>query len=191
MVFVGQGPDYLSLRTSALASVAIPPNVLSLRTSPQTGVAIPRLEEKCIDNFPTERGNVTISGGNRYLIPFNRGIATTSLRTGLAMTGNLEPVRQTPICRHAVKSDGHVLFPKKHPGHFCPGCGGIYAFAGCFSLRCPRLVRAKADTARLMRGKTTFLYWGFPTFVGLKPQKEKAEKSLCPNQKFPTSADFS
>ncbi len=39
-------------------------------------VAIPRLEEKCIDNCPTERGNVAISGGNRYLVPFNRGIAT-------------------------------------------------------------------------------------------------------------------
>ena len=31
-----------------------------------------------------------IFGGNRYLVPFNRGIATTSVRTGLAMTGNLE-----------------------------------------------------------------------------------------------------
>ncbi len=39
-------------------------------------VAIPRLEGKCIDNCPTERGNVAISGGNRYLVPFNRGIAT-------------------------------------------------------------------------------------------------------------------
>ncbi len=63
---------------------------LSLRTRPQPGVAIPRLEEKCIDNCPTERGNVAIFGGNRYLVPFNRGIATTSLRTGLAMTENFE-----------------------------------------------------------------------------------------------------
>ena len=55
---------------------ALTPNFLSLRTSPQTGVAIPRLEEKCIDNCPTERGNVAISDGNRYLVPFNRGIAT-------------------------------------------------------------------------------------------------------------------
>ena len=39
-------------------------------------VAIPRLEGKCIDNCPTELGNVAISGGNRYLVPFNRGIAT-------------------------------------------------------------------------------------------------------------------
>ena len=42
-----------------------------------------------------------IFGGNRYLIPFNRGIATTSVRTGLAMTGNLESARQTPIYRTA------------------------------------------------------------------------------------------
>ena len=40
-----------------------------------------------------------IFGGNRYLVPFNRGIATTSVRTGLAMTGNFEAERQTPICR--------------------------------------------------------------------------------------------
>ena len=39
-------------------------------------VAIPRLEGKCIDNCPTERGNTAIFGGNRYLFPFNRGIAT-------------------------------------------------------------------------------------------------------------------
>ena len=41
-----------------------------------SGVAIPRLERKCIDNCPTARGSVAIIGGNRYLVPFNRGIAT-------------------------------------------------------------------------------------------------------------------
>ena len=39
---------------------------------------------------PHKMGVSTIFGGNRYLAPFNRGIATTSVRTGLAMTGNLE-----------------------------------------------------------------------------------------------------
>ena len=39
-------------------------------------VAIPRLEGKCIDNCPTEWENLAIFGGNRYLVPFNRGIAT-------------------------------------------------------------------------------------------------------------------
>ena len=39
-------------------------------------VAIPRLEGKRIDNCPTERENLAIFGGNRYLVPFNRGIAT-------------------------------------------------------------------------------------------------------------------
>ena len=34
------------------------------------------------------RGNGHVFGGNRYLVPFIRGIATTSLRTGLAMTEN-------------------------------------------------------------------------------------------------------
>ena len=36
--------------------------------------------------------------------PSNRGIATTSVRTGLAMTGNRESARQTPICRMAEES---------------------------------------------------------------------------------------
>ena len=60
--------------------------LLSLRASAPTGVAIPQFEGKCIDNCPTERENLAIFGGNRYLVPFNRGIATTSVRTGLAMT---------------------------------------------------------------------------------------------------------
>ena len=46
---------------------------------------------------PGRMGIVAIFDGNRYLVPFNRGIATTSVRTGLAMTGNLETARQTPI----------------------------------------------------------------------------------------------
>ena len=59
LVFVGLCPDYLSLRTSAHA-----------------GVAIPRLEGKCIDNCPIGQGNAAIFGGNRYLVPFIMGIAT-------------------------------------------------------------------------------------------------------------------
>ena len=51
---------------------------LSLRASSQTGVAIPRLEGKCIDNNPAEWENVAFFGGNRHLVPFNRGIATTT-----------------------------------------------------------------------------------------------------------------
>ena len=62
-------------------------------------------------NPPVERNQVTITTKNRgdfhsfryYSVhfPSNRGIATTSLRTGLAMTGNWESARQTPICRIA------------------------------------------------------------------------------------------
>ena len=60
-------------------------------------------------NPPVEWNQVTIitkkRGGFhsfRYYsvhFPSNRGIATTSVRTGLAMTGNFDTQRQTPICR--------------------------------------------------------------------------------------------
>ena len=58
-------------------------------------------------NPPVEWSQVTITTKNRgnsqfywYFsvhFPSNRGIATTSVRTGLAMTGNWESARQTPI----------------------------------------------------------------------------------------------
>ena len=51
---------------------------------------------------PEKLGAAALFDGNRYLVPLNRGIATTSLRTGLAMTGNLEAKRQTTICRAAA-----------------------------------------------------------------------------------------
>ena len=66
---------------------------LSLRTSPQTGVAIPRLEGKCTDQHQ-KMGVPAIFGGNRYLVPLNRGIATTSVRTGLAMTAFFRGAKQ-------------------------------------------------------------------------------------------------
>ena len=49
--------------------------MLSLRASAHTGVAIPRLEGKCTEKHP-KMGTSAIFGGNRYLVPFNRGIAT-------------------------------------------------------------------------------------------------------------------
>ena len=64
------------LHSDKLVFAGLCPDYLSLRTSPQTGVAIPRLEGKCIDNFPTGQGNTSIFGGNCYLVPFIRGIAT-------------------------------------------------------------------------------------------------------------------
>ena len=78
---------------------------LSLRTSPQTGVAIPQLEGKCIDNCPTEWGNVAIFGGNRYLIPFIRGIATPVC----ALARNDSKNTQTPICRFAGRKLKEIL----------------------------------------------------------------------------------
>ena len=43
--------------------------------------------------FPKRVEEAAFFGGNRYLVPWSRGIATTSLRTGLAMTAFF----QTPI----------------------------------------------------------------------------------------------
>ena len=78
-------------------------SLLSLRASAHTGVAIPRIEGKCTEKH-SKMGTSAIFGGSRYPVPFNRGIATTSLRTGLAMTGYFDTQRQTPICRMAEES---------------------------------------------------------------------------------------
>ena len=79
-------------------------NYLSLRTSPLKWCGNPPVRGEMYRKVP-KNGGYRDFGGNRYLIPFNRGIATTSVRTGLAMTGNLESARQTPIYR--VVSDIH------------------------------------------------------------------------------------
>ena len=50
-------------------------------------------------------GIPAIFGGNRYLVPFSRGIATTSVRTGLAMTAFF----QTPIYHTARLSNQAAL----------------------------------------------------------------------------------
>ena len=60
LVFVGLSPGFLSLRES------------SAHWSWQS----PYLVGKCIDNCPTGRGNTAFFGRNRYLVPFNGGIAT-------------------------------------------------------------------------------------------------------------------
>ena len=127
-MLIGLTQQYDKLLFSALT-----PYFLSLRTSPQTGVAIPQLEGKCIDNCPTERGNIAIFGGNRYLIPFNRGIATTSVRTGLAMTGNLghSPTNTNlPIPRNGSllreNSRRIVIIPEKSTCSHSAGAGASY-----------------------------------------------------------------
>ena len=68
-------PRFLGKQKNCCLKVCVP-NYLSLRTSAHAGVAIPRLGGKCIDNFPTDRENTAIFGGNRYLVPFIGGIAT-------------------------------------------------------------------------------------------------------------------
>ena len=75
----------------------MPSSFLSLRTSAL----------KWCGNPPVERNQVTITAKNRgdfhsfrccpVHFPSNGGIATTSVRTGLAMTGNLKAKRYTPI----------------------------------------------------------------------------------------------
>ena len=67
-------------------------STLSLRTSPLSWCGNPPVRGKMYRQLPYRAGNLAIFGGNRYLVPLNGGIATTSLRTGLAMTGNLEQI---------------------------------------------------------------------------------------------------
>ena len=59
---------------------------LSLRTSPLSWCGNPPVRGEMYRIAPHKMGVSTIFGGNRYLVPFNRGIAATSVRTGLAMT---------------------------------------------------------------------------------------------------------
>ena len=57
-------------------------------------VAIPRLEGKCTEKYQ-KMGGTAIFGGNRYLVPFNRGIATPVC----ALARNDSVIFQTPIYR--------------------------------------------------------------------------------------------
>ena len=50
--------------------------MLSLRASAHTGVAIPLLSGEMYRKVLGKMGVTAIFGGNRYLVPFNRGIAT-------------------------------------------------------------------------------------------------------------------
>ena len=58
-------------------------------------------------------GNSAIFGGNRYLVPFNRGIATTSVRTGLAMTENFGAKPLNTNFTYYLKSSNHGALRKK------------------------------------------------------------------------------
>ena len=74
----------------------------------------PPVRWKMYRQLPYRAGIVAIFGGNRYLVPFIRGIATTSVRTGLAMTAKNV---QTPIsrfaglCRSSRRDSGIVNCP--------------------------------------------------------------------------------
>ena len=64
----------------------------------------PPVREEMYRQLPNRVGVVAIFGGSRYLVPWGRGIATTSVRTGLAMTGNWATARQTPIRQPAKET---------------------------------------------------------------------------------------
>ena len=75
-------------------------------------------------------GNAAIFGGNRYLVPFNRGIATTSVRTGLAMTAFF----QTPIYLNNALcwGDWGVLYLIIMSLYYITDLGICIAFSGNF-----------------------------------------------------------
>ncbi|MCI6956170.1 MAG: hypothetical protein MR763_02315 [Clostridiales bacterium] len=80
---------------------------------------------------PEKTGIVTVFGCNRYLVPWGRGIATTSVRTGLAMTALLNKhqlIARIPL----VFFHNYKLLPT-----FCqcqtPGGGEIFQGKGGFA----------------------------------------------------------
>ena len=73
-------------------------NCCHCETSVHTGRGNPPVEWNQVTITAKKRGESRSSGSYSVHFHSNRGIATTSLRTGLAMTGNLETKRQTPIC---------------------------------------------------------------------------------------------
>ena len=63
-------------------------------TSPQTGRGNPPVRGEMYRKVPGRMGVAAIFGGNRYLVPFNRGIATPVC----ALARNDSISLQTPIC---------------------------------------------------------------------------------------------
>ena len=72
-------------------------------------VAIPRLVGKCIDNYPTELENLAIFGGNRYIVPFNGGIATPVC--ALARNDSKERTNTNLSIRFLFVPKGHLNCP--------------------------------------------------------------------------------
>ena len=82
------------------------------RACGRSGRGNPPDREEPYRKAPGRMGFAAIFGGNRYLVPFNRGIATTSVRTGLAMTAFF----QTPICRAVPLFILKIAIPRPLPG---------------------------------------------------------------------------
>ena len=94
-------------------------------TSPQTGRGNPPVEWNRVTITTKNRGDSQFSGYFSVHFPSNRGIATTSVRTGLAMTGNFEAKRQTPISLSAA-----VGSQESPPAVSAPGGSVGSAFQG-------------------------------------------------------------
>ena len=71
----------------------------------------PPVRWKIYRQLPHRAGKLDIFGGNRYLVPWGRGIATTSVRTGLAMTAFF----QTPI--YPSESFSYRQYNRESPGN--------------------------------------------------------------------------
>ena len=84
---------------------------------------------------------------------------------------------------------GTSSFPKNIPGISARDVGGL-CLCGLLFATLSRLVRAKADTARLMRGKTTFLYWGVPNIRRVEVPKGKSRKVVVPQSEIPYLGRF-
>ena len=79
-------------------------------TSAHTGRGNPPVERNQVTITTKNRGGSLFWSAIRYISPLNKGIATTSVRTGLAMTGNLEQSDKHQFAGLLSKNEGQFPF---------------------------------------------------------------------------------
>ena len=99
--------------------------LLSLRASALKWRGNPPVRGEMYRQLPYGAGNLAIFGDNRNLVPLNRGIATTSVRTGLAMTGIWRQPDKHQFTIPGEKVNIWILFLRGKPGQAEEGHGVV------------------------------------------------------------------